>query len=243
MKAIIIDDEPDAIKSLSIMITDFCQNIEIIGTANSALAGIKQINKLSPELVFLDVEMPDGTGFDLLDSIPNRNFQLIFTTAYEHYAIRAIRTHAIDYLMKPIDIDELIKAETNINENAHLNSSARNTNLVQTFKEDKLTKIPISMKNEYLLMELDDIYFIKSDGSYSIIHTHKRNYTTSKNLKHYENLLNENGFLRVSNSHLINTKKIEKYLREDGGVIKLSNEAKIAISRNRKERLKRHLGI
>ncbi len=106
-----------------------------------------------------------------------------------------------------------------------------------------MTKIPVSLRNEYLLLSLEDIQFIKSDGSYSIIHTSENKYTTSKNLKHYESLLENLGFLRVSNSHVISIDKVVKYLREDGGMIELLNKVKIPISRNKRESVKRLLGI
>lgn len=243
MKAVIIDDEIDAVKSLTIIITEYCEGITVVGTANSALEGLKLIKKTSPDLVFLDVEMPNGTGFDLLEGLTDRNFHLVFTTAYEHYAIRAIKANATDYLMKPIDIDELIQAIENVKTHFHKDVSGKNDNLLQILKEEKLTKIPISLKNEYLLLDLEDIQFIKSDGSYSIIHTFSEQYTTAKNLKYYEELLSERGFIRVSNSHVINLEKVERFLREDGGVVKLLNQAKIAVSRNRKEGLKQRLGI
>lgn len=242
MKAVIIDDELDAIKSLSIMAKEYC-SIEVAGTAQTALEGIKLINNLSPDIVFLDVEMPNGSGFDLLESIPNRNFHLVFTTAYEHHAIQAIKSNAVDYLMKPVDIDELIQAYENIREKESNDPSEDVNNSGQRAQKEQLTKIPIAIKNEYLMMDLEDIQFIKSDGSYSIIHTFDENYTTAKNLKHYENLLSHEGFLRVSNSHIINLEKINKYIREDGGMVELQNKTKIAIARNRKTELKQKLGI
>jgi two-component system LytT family response regulator len=243
MKAVIIDDEKDAIKSLSIIINEYCEGVELIGTANSALSGIKLINELSPDLVLLDVEMPGGTGFDLLEGTANRDFLVIFTTAYEHYSIRAIRANANDYLMKPIDIDELVAAIENAKSQLNFNQSLKNKNLLATVKSEKLTKIPISMKNEYLLLDLEDIQFIKSDGSYSVIYTFDQNYTTAKNLKYYEGLLSQSGFLRISNSHVINVEKVVKYLREDGGMVELRNKVKIAVSKNRRQELKALIGI
>ena len=235
MKAIIIDDELDAIKSLTLMAEEYC-NIEVIGTAQTALEGIKLIQKSNPDLVFLDIEMPNGTGFDLLEGIPDRKFEVVITTAYENYAINAIRANALDYLLKPIDIDELISAC----KRAKLKLSPTQNYVSKT---QSLTKIPISIRNEYLLMDIEDIYFIKSDGSYSIIHTFDTNYTTAKNLKYYEGMLQNNDFLRISNSYLINLDKVDKYLREDGGIVLMRNKIKIQIARSRKEQLKRELGI
>lgn len=235
MKAIIIDDELDAIKSLSIMAQEYCK-LEIVGTAQTALEGLKLIQKKNPDIVFLDVEMPNGTGFDLLESLPERNFQVVITTAYENYAIDAIRASAIDYLMKPIDIDELI--------NAYQRAKFKNSLKASPAQTDRtISKIPISIRNEYLLMEIEDIYCIKSDGSYSIIHTYDNNYTTAKNLKYYEGMLSNQGFIRISNSYLINLDKVDKYLREDGGIVSLRNKIKIPVAKSRKEQLKEKLGI
>ncbi len=126
MKVVIVDDEKDAIKSLRIIINEYCDGIEVVGTANSALEGIKLINSVSPDVVLLDVEMPGGSGFDLIEGLGDRNFQIIFTTAYEHYSIRALRANAIDYVMKPIDIDELITA---------FESAKNQINIDQTLKK------------------------------------------------------------------------------------------------------------
>ena len=243
MKIAIIDDEEGAINSLSIILNEYCDNVEIVGSAQSALKGIQLINEKQPDLVLLDVEMPGGSGFDLLENISDRNFHIIFTTAYDNYAIKAIRANAIDYLMKPIDIDELLAAIENVRKEIAYKASPKNNNLLQTLKENNLSKIPISIKNEYLLLDLEDIFYIKSDGSYSIIHTFDKKYTTAKNLKFYENLLCGTTFFRVSHSRIINLEKVVKYIREDGGVVELRNKAKISVSKNKNMALKRSLGI
>jgi len=240
MNVVIIDDEADAIRILSIMLSQFCDDVQISGTASSALEGIKLIQHAAPDLVFLDVEMPNGTGFDVLEAIAERNFQVIFTTAHRDYAIKAIKAKAIDYLMKPIDTDELVEA---VEQAKQRHVSGSNAGSQATAATNAVSKIPISVRNEYLLIDPGDIYFIQSDGSYSIIHTGSAKYTTAKNLKHYEQLLAPRGFLRVSNSHVINLDKVEKYLREDGGMVLLFNQVKIGVTRSRKQSLKDALGI
>ncbi len=243
MKIVIIDDEIDAIQALSIMLTDFVEDVEIVGTACSAFEAIKLINTTTPDIVFLYVEMPYANGFDVLEAVNDRNFQLVFTTAYAHYAIQAIRANAFDYLMKPIDIDDLIRVVKSAKSQTALNQSSRNSRLLTELKDGQFTRIPVSVKGDYLFLELEDIQYIKSDGSYSIIHTFDKKYTTAKNLKHHEELLSENNFLRVSNSHLINVEKVVKYLREDGGMVELQNKSKIHVSRNRKKELKQSLRL
>ncbi len=243
MKIVIIDDELDAVEALTIMLTDFIGNVEIVGTANTAIEGIKLINNFEPDLVFLDIEMPHGNGFDVLEGVSKKNFKLVFTTAYAHYAIKAIKQNAVDYLMKPIDIDELKQAVEKVEEELKDSYTTKNEQLLNMVQIERINKIPISLKNEYLLLDLEDIQFIKSDGSYSIIHTFDQHYTTAKNLKYYEGLLSTNGFIRVSNSHMINIEKVVKFIREDGGIVELRNKMKIPVSRSRKEELKFSLGI
>lgn len=243
IRALLIDDEEDAIKSLSIMINEFCADIDIVGTAGSALVAIKMINKLKPDLVFLDVEMPNGSGFEVLEGADFRDFQVVFTTAYEHYAIKAIKANAIDYLLKPIDIDELITATERLKAEIRERISIKKRNWEGVIQAEKCRRIPVSVKNTYVFLELEEIHFIKSDGSYSILHTPNKSYTTAKNLKYYEKLLSDCGFLRVSNSHLVNLDKIVKYIREDGGVLELQNNVRVLLSKSRKEELKRLLKI
>ena len=243
MKTLIIDDELDAIKSLTIILDEYTEGITLVGTANSAMEGIKLINQHQPDLIFLDVEMPNGTGFELLEALDKRNFQVIFTTAYEHYAIQAIRANAIDYLMKPVDIDELVAAVKQAELQVGKDHSSKHEQLLETINADGIKRLPVSVKNEYLFLDVEDIQFIQSDGSYSIIHLDHDTYTTSKNLKHYERMLEPNNFLRASNSHLINLNKVTKYLREDGGTVELENRIKITTTRSRRDKLKEKLGI
>ncbi len=237
MKVVIIDDESDAVEALKIMLTDFIKNVEILGVAYSALEGIKLINQTDPDIVFLDVEMPYGNGFDLLEGISKTNFELIFTTAYSHYGVNAIKKNAFDYLLKPVDIDELENSVNRVREK-------REKKIKSVYKKKTdMTKIPVSIKNEYLLLDLEDIHHIKSDGSYSVIHTFDKHYVTAKNLKYYEQLLSGNDFLRVSNSCVVNLDKVVKYIREDGGIVELRNKARIPVSKAKKSALKDFLRI
>ncbi len=243
MKVILVDDEVDAIETLSIMLTEFIKDIEIVGTANSAIEAIKLINAKNPDLVFLDVEMPHASGFDVLEGVANRNFQVIFITAYDHYAIKAIKANAIDYLMKPVHIDELSHSIEKARNQLQQTSAVVNDNLLITLKKEKLTRIPISVRNNYILVDLEDIQYVKSSGAYSEVNTFDQSHLTSKNLGYFEELLTDYGFLRVNNSHLINIEKVTQFLREDGGVIVLKNGTKITVSRNKKAKLKHLLNL
>ena len=149
MKAIIVDDEQNARKTLELMINEYCENVEIVGSASSALEGIKLVNTLQPDLVFLDIEMPHGSGFDLLDGIDNKSVDVIFTTAYNHYAIKAIKFNAFDYLMKPINIDELVEAVDKLKNRNRESNNVRNEGLVEGIKNNKFDKISVFVDGTY----------------------------------------------------------------------------------------------
>lgn len=242
MKVVIVDDERDAVEALSIMLNDFVEEVEIIGTSNSVLNATKLINETKPDIVFLDVEMPYANGFDLLDIVSYKDFQLVLTTAYNHYAIKAIKVNAVDYLMKPIDIDELVIAVEKTRELKEKQLVPLNANF--NLKKEvvaPISKIPIAIKGDYIFLDLEDIQYIQSEGSYSIIWTFDKRYMTAKNLKYHELLLAGSNFLRLGNSYLVNIEKVIKYLKEDGGMVQLQNKSKIPVARNRKKDLKRRL--
>ncbi len=247
IRILIIDDEIDAIEALRMMLEEFCENVEIIGTSQSPLEGIKMINQLKPDLLLLDIEMPGGNGFDVLEATSLLNYKVIFTTAYNHYAIRAIKYGALDYLMKPIDIDELQSAVDLAKEQLDGmidHQIARNEFLEHVKQPDVLNeRIAICVKEGYAFIDHAEIIYLQSEGSYTRFFTLNQEYIVSKNLKTYEELLPSDGFLRVSNSHLVNIQNIRNYLREDGGILMMTNGNKITISRARKNLLKEKLGI
>ncbi len=240
MKTLIIDDEPSAIESLELIIKEYCPEIEIIGTANSILEGIKLINATKPELVFLDIEMPGGSGFDLLEALENKSFRLIFTTGHSGYAIKAIKFSALDYLLKPVDIDELIEA---VEKAILVNQNEVNNNLLHNLNEEENGRIAIATGNDYHFVNINDLLYLKSDGQYTHLATIDNSTISSKHLKVYENMLDENDFFRINNQYLINLKKVEKYTSKEGGSVMLINSETISISRTKKKELKLRLGI
>lgn len=243
MKAIIIDDERDGIETITKMVETYCKEVTIVGSASSALEGIKLINSCCPDIVFLDIEMPHGNGFDLVEATKDKNYHIIFTTAYNHYAIKAIKVNALDYLMKPIDIDELIEAVKKVNSLKQEHRSQLTNNVIDAVKHHQIRKLPVSQKGEYLFIDVDDIIYFNSDGAYTHIITSDNKLLSSKNLKYYDDMFSENGFYRVNNSYLINLNHITKYLREDGGILQMSNRIKILISKNKKDQVKKILGL
>ena len=238
LKTIVVDDEPDAVNFISSIINEYCPKLEIAGTANSVKEGKKLIIEKSPDLVFLDVEMPHGSGFDLLGHFPEKNFDVIFITAFNHYAIKAIKFSAVDYILKPININEFIKAVDKVldkrtnNENKNKNFSALLEN-VRSSLPSKLA-IPTSDGMEYL--NTKEIIRIEADRSYTWFYLKdKRKLLVSRNLKEYQELLSERNFFRTHNSHLINLEHVKKYIRHEGGAIELIDGSQVPISRGKRD--------
>lgn len=242
---VIIDDEPDAVNFISTIVKEYCTGLEVAGKANNVKEGIRLINDVKPDLVFLDVEMPNGTGFDLLTNFPEKNFEVVFITAFNHYAIRAIKFSAVDYILKPINISEFIESVNRIIHRRKTKQFSGNENFeallenLRTSYPSRLV-IPTSDGREYLNPK--DIIRIEADRSYSwFFISGKRKILVSRHLKEYQDLLNDRNFFRPHNSHLINLDFVKKFVRTDGGYIEMSDGAQIPISRSRKDLFLNHM--
>lgn len=241
MKAIIIDDKKDPKEVLINLLGKYCSEIEILATAENVAEGIKTIQKYEPQLVFLDVEMPDGTGFDLLEKIGNISFKVIFTTGYEKYAIKAFKFSAVDYLLKPVDVDDLInavkKAKVEIkNEVLQLKVGTLLSN-IQEFS-DTLKKIVLRDAESLHIVQVAEIIRLEASDNYSTFYlTENRQILISKSLKEYENLLSQAGFFRCHQSHLINLNAMQRFDKRDGGVLVMNDDSKVPISKRKKEEL------
>lgn len=238
LKTIIVDDEKDALNFIESIIKDYCPQLEVVGTADSAKKGIKIINEKKPDLVFLDVEMPRGSGFDLLSSIPDKSFDVIFVTAFNHYAVKAIKFSAVDYILKPINISEFIQAINKVMKKRELsqNQAPGYMALLENINTriPKKLAIPTSDGMEYLNTE--EIIRIEAEGSYCRFYlTDGRKFLVSKNLKKYQELLTENNFFRAHNSHLVNLYLVKKFIRHDEGLAEMVDGAKIPIARGKRE--------
>jgi len=230
LSCILIDDEQDAIRLLERILVDFCQDkIEIYATTTNSVEGIKLIHKLHPDIVFLDIEMPGVSGFDLLEINPGINSKIVFVTAYDKHAIRAIKYKPDGYLLKPIDVNELITTIGNL----YLEKANHKAALLTQ------SKYSISAKDETILVDLSEILFIKAMGRYSDVWlSHNRILKgICKNIGHFEKELEKRGFVRCHKSYLVNTKHIIKLNKTDGGFIEISNGTSIEISRRKRNTL------
>ncbi len=232
LRAVIIDDERNAVTAIEIAIKEYCPEVEIIGTAFSAKDGIKEIQNKNPDLVFVDIEMPQMTGLEMIEHFENRKFEVIFVTAYNQFAIKAFKVNAADYLLKPINILELINAVSRIS----LRIEKQNVSQVQVEKlkaalGGKLT-LPTANGSEYI--NIKDIIRIEADGSYSKVYTiGNKMRLVCKNLKALVNSLEGESFFRCHNSHLINVEYIKKYSpAKDKGNIEMTDDSNIPVSRS-----------
>ncbi|HQQ93297.1 MAG TPA: LytTR family DNA-binding domain-containing protein [Bacteroidia bacterium] len=239
IKTVIIEDEQKSREVLEAMIRKNCPDLEIAGTAADVKEGVEMIKTLKPELVFLDISMPNGSGFDVLEQVPNQNFELIFATASDQHALKAIKFSACDYLLKPIDADELQSAVQKVIRKKKGNSGMENLQfLIEHLKraDDNFQKITLPTGNAYEIVNIKDIIRCEADGSYTTFFlADKRKLLISAGLKHYEELLPESEFIRVHHHHLINMHHVQRFLKEDGGYAIMSDGSKIEISRRKKE--------
>jgi len=238
LRTIVVDDEQDAVNFICSIIEEYCPKLELVGKGNSAKEGSKLIIDKTPDLVFLDVEMPRGSGFDLLANFPDKSFDVIFITAFNHYAIKAIKFSAVDYILKPININEFISAvdkvldkkSTNHNRNQNFHTLLEN---VRSTLPSKLA-IPTSDGMEYL--NTKNIIRVEADRSYSWFYlSDNRKILVSRNLKEYQELLTDRNFFRTHNSHLINLEHVKKYIRHEGGAIELIDGSQVPISRGKRD--------
>ncbi len=239
MKIVVVDDEKNVRivikKLLALVSTDY----EVVGEAASVVEAKDVITKTSPDLVLLDIELEDGTGFDLLKQIENPDFKLIFITAFNEYAIRAFKFNALDYLLKPIDPEELkeaiSKAKSTINSENEINLLLEN---LENNKKSEIQKLVIKTTQRTYFLPINDILYFQSDGSYSKIITKDKNILASKNLKHFQELVPEELFIRTHQSYLVNKEHVAGL---KGNNIVLKNNVEIPISVRRKKDIKKML--
>ena len=240
IKAIIVDDEKKFIDSLNEMINEnFHDKVKVIAKSKSVKEAVHAIKIHDPDLVFLDVEMPPGNGFQVLEQIENKKFEVIFITAYDQYAIKAIRFSALDFLLKPFGVQDLSDALKRYDEKILTEKTQKQYEvLLYNIKSvsDSRKKIALPTLNGFTIVSLADIIRCESESNYTqFFLKDKSNILVCKPLKDYEELLEENGFFRVHQSHLINVQFIKNYSRDIGGTIMMTDGSEIAVSRRKKD--------
>ncbi len=237
-KTVIIDDESRTRSLLKKMIGHSDYPLEVVGDADSVSTGLEVIHEHDPDIVLLDIQMPDGSGFDVLDKINQRTFEVIFVTAHQEFAIRAIKFSALDYILKPVEIEELNGALENAIDTIQTKSdlSVKYETLLENIKNDN-KRIVISTKSSMYVLPVKDIVHCQSDRNYTYFFINDgRKIFTSRTLKEYENILGLPDFIRCHRSHLINLNYIERYDRRDGGTIILKDGTDIPLSRLSRQR-------
>nr|WP_299383364.1 LytTR family DNA-binding domain-containing protein [Allomuricauda sp.] len=236
LKAIIVEDEANSREILRNYLAKYCPSVELLGEASNIDQGFELIKQHQPNLVFLDVEMPFGNAFDLLDKIPNRTFETVFVTAYNQYAMDALNNHAAYYLMKPINIDELIKAVGYVKEIKEKENALEGQVLrAKSIKAEG--KITLPQQDGFQVLEVGDIYFCKADDNYTEIYLENKKIVVSKTLKYFEDALNAYSFARIHKSYLVNVGEVVKYKKGKGGSVVLSNGKELSVSASKKAAL------
>ena len=242
LRAIIIDDENECIDSLSFDLNSHCPQVDIVEKCKSGKDGVKAILKYKPDLVFLDIDMPFVNGFDVLEMVPNIDFEVIFTTAYDKYALQAFKISAVDFLLKPIDIKELKESIAKVQLLKEKGNPQKQISfLIQQLKDletNSVKKIALPTFDGLEFINLDDIIYCQSDGAYSYVHfVDGTKLYISKTLRYLEAALCDFHFFRVHNSYIVNLHYVKKYSKTDGGFIIMTNGAKVKVSRSKKEQL------
>lgn len=243
INAIIVDDEPYCCEMLSLLLQKYCPEVNVVSICLSGTQAIEDIQKRNPQLVFLDIEMPQMSGFDLLQKLPEINFQIIFTTSYDQYAIKAIRFSALDYLLKPIDEEELQSAVKKTIKNLLPSVPSQLEVLLQKMKPSFANpKIALPTLEGLQMVPVNNIISCNSDSNYTVFSLKgKQKIVVSRTLKEMEELLEEYSFIRVHHSHLINLNEISKYVRGEGGYLLMSDGSNINVSKSKKEFLLKKL--
>jgi two-component system LytT family response regulator len=241
IKAILIDDEAHCLDTLSILLNEYCRDVQILEQCRSAIHGLQAIEKNKPDLVFLDIEMPGMNGFEMLERFSEIPFAIIFTTSYDQYAIKAIRFSALDYLLKPIDPNELVSAVKKVVEQRHLPMAEQFQMLLKQIqnKDHHFNKIAVPTAEGFELIPTDQVVRCEADDNYTHLFLKTKNKITAcRTLKEMEEQLhNFSSFVRVHHSYVVNLNEVTKYVRGEGGYLIMSDGSTVNVSRSRKDAL------
>lgn len=243
IRAVLVDDEESSLIILKKLLADNCPNVEVVGTADSFGESIKRINKLKPDLVFLDISMPDGDGFEVLENISYKSFHVIFVTAYDEYALKAIEFSALHYLLKPIEVNDLVEAVGRFEKKQHDEKSFdERMKVLNDSLNDKHEKIVLPTQEGLIIIEIDEIMRLEASSNYTIfVMKNQRNIIVSKSMNNYEKILNDVHFSRVHHKHLVNLKYIKEYEKGRGGFVIMMDGSSVIVSERKREDFLRDL--
>lgn len=241
LRTIILEDEPEVLNSLEIIVDEYCKNLYYIGSASTIKQGREIIKKYQPDLVLLDIKFPDGTAFDLLESLEEIDFKIIFITAYNHFALEAFRYNAIDYLLKPIDTDDLQEAVSKA-EALHSQEKAdiKLKLLLKTVRENGKSpdQLVLHTKTEFHIVKLSDIYYLEADRNRTVFYIkNDKTVAITSQFNEYVNLLGESGFVKIHRCFMINLNEVKSFIKRDGGYVVMNNNGKIPLTIIKKEDL------
>lgn len=245
LNAILIDDEMNSLSALKEKLQSHCPQVHILALCSDAVSGAEAIDKLQPDIVFLDIEMPVTNGFVMLQQLQYRNFELVFTTAYDHFAVKAIRYSALDYLVKPIEIEELKAAVQRAAEKRSRSYPNPQIELLleQLVSRNKnVNRIAIPSTEGLQFLRTEDIIYLEASVNYTHIFCGPKKYTVSRTLKEFEELLPPSIFLRIHHSYIISKNYVEKYIRGEGGQVVLTNGVILDVAKRKKSEFLKAIG-
>lgn len=245
LRALIVDDELHARENLKFMLQNYCPEIEVVGMAGDEKSAIEAVGKLEPQVIFLDICMPSGTeGFDFLDALPDKKFQVVFVTAFKDYAIQALNANAIHYLLKPVDVDDLKNAVKKLVSTSQLfaDNGEQLINYIKSLENlsrsgkpgSAISRITINHSKGFKIVDPNDFMYLEGDGNYtSIVFVDESRYVDTKSIGVYENLLDTRHFFRIHKSHIINLNYVKEFLNDEGHFVVMRNNTRLAVSRLR----------
>ncbi len=245
IKAVIIDDETDSIETLKWKLENYCSNVEVVASFDSPSVGVEYLKKNPPDLLFLDIEMPMLTGFDVLEELGRDiSFDIIFTTAYDNFGIQAVKFSALDYLLKPVQNKELKEAiDKHLKKTNQKVPAEQIDTLLANVRERKRGRIALASKESIEFVDPQDIVACEANSNYTNVYLSEgKKRVISKTLKEFEEMLTPFDFFRPHNSHLINLNRVREFIRGDGGYIVMENKMKVPVSKNKREELLHLLG-
>ncbi|HNW52164.1 MAG TPA: LytTR family DNA-binding domain-containing protein [Prolixibacteraceae bacterium] len=237
IRTVLIDDEVECRMATRLMILKYCPELEIVGEADGVSSGLEAIERLNPDLVMLDIQMQDGTGFEFIVKLEHIPFSVIFITSYDQFALKAFQYSALDYLLKPLEAEMLIRAVHKAT-HAHLQQMVKKQVELHLLSQKSKQRLALPTLEGLEFINMDEIVYCESDSNYTTFHlNYNRKLMVSKTMKEYEELFPEETFMRIHKSYIVNLLFVSKYLKGDGGDVVLSDGTLLPVARLRKERL------